>query len=275
MCGPPGCRCRQARVTGLSPVGPPWPDAEAAEPRGWCVAWCATTALAGAVPFSCVRGARRPSGVFRPVPGFVSSPFPPPCPVFPALCVAGRPVRVSLILARWYAIPCGLCVPRAWSGCPSGIPPVSLACACACALVATAPLPPPRVCVTRAPHAVPLVGPFHAVRAPPRVLPRSRALFGMLGRLGAARSRSPLAWLGVVCPPLGGPARPGGSGAGGAGGGGGGLCAVLPGGAAGGPRGAGGCPTWVLLSAFPGRATKRVSLTLLWSRRAWPPYCSG
>ena len=29
----------------------------------------------------------------------------------PALLVAGRPVLVSLTLARWYAIPRGLCVP--------------------------------------------------------------------------------------------------------------------------------------------------------------------
>ena len=59
------------------------------------------------------------------MPGFLSSLFPPSRPAFSALCVAGRPVRVSLILARWYAIPCGLCVPRARSGCPPGIPRVS------------------------------------------------------------------------------------------------------------------------------------------------------
>ena len=42
------------------------------------------------------------SGRLGPVPGVLSSPFPPSRPAFPALCVAGRPVRVSLILARWY-----------------------------------------------------------------------------------------------------------------------------------------------------------------------------
>ena len=121
------------------------------------------------------------SGGLGPVPGFVSSPFPPSRPAFPALCVAGRPVRVSLILARWYAIPCVLCVPRARYSCPSGIPRVSFACACACAPTASAPPPPLPGSVWRAHLArsrcwAP-VGPFHAVRAPSRVLPRSRALF--------------------------------------------------------------------------------------------------
>ena len=55
---------------------------------------------------------------------------------------------------------------------------------------------------------------------------------------------------------------------------GGGLCAVLPGGAARGPRGARSCPTSVRPSAFPGQATKRVSLASLWSWAVWPPYCS-
>ena len=42
-----------------------------------------------------------------------------------------------------------------------------------------------------------LVGPFHVVRAPPRVLPRSLAPSGVLGG-GAVRSRFPPTWLGVV-----------------------------------------------------------------------------
>ena len=119
MRGRPGRRRRRARATGLSPVGPPWAGAEAAWPRGWGVAQCATTALAGAVPCRCVRGARGRFGGLGPVPGVVSLPFPPSRPACPALRVAGRPVRVSLTLARWYAIPRGLCVPRNWSGCPS------------------------------------------------------------------------------------------------------------------------------------------------------------
>ena len=37
-----------------------------------------------------------------------------------AVRVAGCPVRVPLSLAGWYAVPRGLCVPRARSSCPSG-----------------------------------------------------------------------------------------------------------------------------------------------------------
>ena len=107
------------------------------------------------------------SGGLGPVPGFVSSPFPPSHLEVPALCVAGRPIQMSLILARWYAIPCGLCVPRAPSGCPSGLPRVSLACSCARALAAFAPQPPSWVDVARAPRAVPVLG---AGRAVPRGL---------------------------------------------------------------------------------------------------------
>ena len=42
------------------------------------------------------------SGGLGPVPGVVSLSFPPPRPACSALRVAGRPVRVSLTLARWY-----------------------------------------------------------------------------------------------------------------------------------------------------------------------------
>ena len=41
-----------------------------------------------------------------------------------------------------------------------------------------------------------LVGPFHVVRAPPRVLPRSLVPSGVLGG-GAVRSRFPPTWLGL------------------------------------------------------------------------------
>ena len=112
------------------------------------MAQCATTALASAVPRPCVRGA---PGRFRglgPVPGVVSLPFPPSRPACPALRVAGRPLRVSLTLARWYAIPRGLCVRRARSGCPSGSPREPFACVCARAPAASAP-PPSRWCGVR------------------------------------------------------------------------------------------------------------------------------
>ena len=116
----------------------------------------ATIALAGAVPRPCVRGAR---GRFRrlgPVPGVVSVTFPPSRPACPALRVAGRPLRVSLTLARWYAIPRGLCVPRARSDCPSGSPRVPFACVCARAPAASAP--PPLGGVACAPRVVPALG---------------------------------------------------------------------------------------------------------------------
>ena len=124
------------------------------------------------------------------MPGVVSSPFPPARPAFPALCVAGRPVWVSLIFACLYAIPCGLCVPRAPSGCPSGFPRVSFVCVCARALAASAPPPLPGLlwCAHLARFRCwALVGPFHSVRAPPRVLPRSGALFGLLWGGGGGR----------------------------------------------------------------------------------------
>ena len=167
------------------------------------MAQCATTALAGAVPRPCVRGARGRFGGLGPVPGVVSLPFPPFRPACPALRVAGRPVRVSLTLARWYAIPRGLCVPRARSGCPSGSPRVPFACVRARAPAASAP--PPFWVVWRTPHARSrhwvLVGPFHVVRAPPAVLPRSLApsVVPWGGRPGPGSSLP-----GLACTPCGG-----------------------------------------------------------------------
>ena len=127
------------------------------------MAQCATTALAGPVARPCVRGARGRFGGLGPVPGVVSLPFPPSHPACPALRVAGRAVRVSLTLARWYAIPRGLCVPRARSGCPSGSPRVPFACVCARA--PAAPALPLLGGVACAPRAVPALG---AGRAVPR-----------------------------------------------------------------------------------------------------------
>ena len=53
-----------------------------------------------------------------------------------------------------------------------------------------------------------LVGPVHAVRALPRVLPRSRAPFGLFWG-GAAQFCFPPTWLGAVCSCWGGSALPG------------------------------------------------------------------
>ena len=197
MRGRPGRRRRRARATGLSPVGPPWAGAEAALPRGWGVAQCATTALARAVPRPCVRGACGQFGGLGPVPGVVSLLFSPSRPACPALRVAGRPVRVSLTLARWYAIPRGLCVPRAWSGCPSGSPCVPFACVCARAPAASAP--PPLGGVARARRAVPAL---HAGRAVPRglcpsVCPAPVPCSVWRARGGAVRSQFLPTWLGL------------------------------------------------------------------------------
>ena len=202
--------------------------------------------------------------------------FPLPAPRFPRCvwrAVLSRCPLSSLAGTPFHVV----CAFRGLSPVPRfGVPRVSFARACARALAASAPSPLSGF-MWRAHSAQSWswapVGPFTAVPAPPRVLPRSCALFGLLGG-GAARSCSPLAWLRVVCPALDGPAHlsvpaPGGRGGGGS------LCAILVGGAAGGPQGAGGRPTSGRPSAFPGQATKRVSLTLLWSWRAWPPYCSG
>ena len=203
MRGRPGRRRRRAPATGLSPVGLPWAGAEAALPRGWGMAECATTALAGAVPRPYLRRAGGRSGGLGSVPGVVFLPFPPSRPACPTVRVAGRPIRVSLTLARWYAIPRGLCVRRARSGCPSGSPRVPFACVCARAPAASAP-PPPwvvwRAHLARSWHWA-LVGPFHVVRAPPHVLPRSLPPSGVLGG-GQSGPGSSLP--GLACTPCGG-----------------------------------------------------------------------
>ena len=137
------------------------------------------------------------SGGLGPMPGVMSSLFSTARPAFTALRVAGRPVWVSLILSRWYAIPCGLCISRARSGCPSGFPRVSFVCVCARALAASAPPPLPGL-VWRAHLARSwcwaLLGRFHSVRAPPRARPRSSALFGLLGGERAGPVSPCLAW---------------------------------------------------------------------------------
>ena len=93
--------------------------------------------------WSCVCGARGRSGGSGLVPVLAS-----PLGLLPLLAslavrVAGCPAPVSLPFNCRYAIPCGRCVPRARSGCPSGPRGVSLACVCAHPPAAFAP-PPPR-----------------------------------------------------------------------------------------------------------------------------------
>ena len=162
------------------------------------MAQCATTALAGAVPRPCPRGARGRFGGLGPVPGVVSLPFPPSRPTCPALRVAGRPVRVSLTFACWYAIPRGLCVPRAWSVCPSGSHRLPFACVCACAPAASAP-PPPLGGVACAPRAVPALGAGRAIpRGPcPSACPAPVPSSVWRAWGGAVWSRFPPTWLGL------------------------------------------------------------------------------
>ena len=161
------------------------------------MARCTTTALAGAVPSPCVRGARGRFGGRGPVPGVVSLPFPPLRPACPALRGGGRSVRVSLTLARWYAIPRGLCVPRARSGCPSGRSRVFFVCVCARAPAASAP--PPLGGVACAPRAVPALGANKAVpRGPcPSTCPAPVPCSVWRAWGGAVRSRFPPTWLGL------------------------------------------------------------------------------
>ena len=229
------------------------------------MAQCATTALAAAVPGPCVRGARGSVRGLGPVPGVVSFPFPPSRPACPALRVAGRPVQVSLTLPRWYAIPRGLCVPRARSGCPSGSPRVPFACVCARAPAASAP-PPPGWCGVRTSRG-PGTGRWWGRST--WSVPLRVSCPGPLLRLvclggGASGPGSPVPGLGLCAPRGAGP-----------GGGGGGPCAVPPVSAAGGASRAGGRSASFRPSAFPGQATKRVSLASFWSWGAWSPYHSG
>ena len=149
-------------------------------------------------------------------------------PAFPALRVAGRPVRVSLTIARRYGIPCGLSVQRARSGCPSGI----LACPLRVCALALPRRPRPSLLPgsvwrahlawfrCRAP-----VGPFNEVHSTPCFLPRSRALSGLLRGGGGGGGGGPAPFPPIpgsrLCAPLW-------AGLGGWGGGGGGLCAAPP-----------------------------------------------
>ena len=146
---------------------------------------CTTIALAGAVPCWCLCGAR---GTSR---GRSWCRFSSPPPLPPLLSLPRVPrgaCRVSLALTYWYAIPRGMCVPRARSGCLFGARRVSVAWLCVRAPAVFAPPPPPaaflRVYFARSPCRALVV----VVRAPPRFLLESLALLvvGWGGR--AARS---------------------------------------------------------------------------------------
>ena len=120
---------------------------------GWRRGFLAAGLVLNCVPDCCLGRcsalwvcARRSPQVARAglVPPLVP-PTRPRCPflAFLAVLVAACPVGVSLVLACWYAIPCGLCVLRARSGCPFGARRVFVMCLCApaSAVVAYPPLP--------------------------------------------------------------------------------------------------------------------------------------
>ena len=133
-----------------------------------------------------------------------------PLPALSSLTVrvVGCPSRVSLRFARRYAIPCGPCVSLARSSRRFGSAPrVCAVCVLSCSRGVHAP-PPPWVGVARALRAVPVQGAGRAVpggscpSAFPAPIPCSAYL--ALGRV--ARSRRPLALLGVAHRPAGRPA---------------------------------------------------------------------
>ena len=167
MRGRPGCgRCR-ARATGLSPVRAPWAGAEAAQPWGWCVALCATTALAGVVPLSCVCGARGRFGGVGAGAGccvFPVSPCPPPV----SCAVCGGPSHLGVPYPRSLVRHCMRSVRSAGSvRLPFWFSPrVLCVCVRSRSRGVRAP-PPPRVGVVRAPHTVPVLGAGRAVPLDP------------------------------------------------------------------------------------------------------------
>ena len=170
----------------LAPPGPCYWLVASGTPMGWrggclAVSWCVTlcvltTALADAVPWLCVGGARGWNGGSGQVP-------------VPASPLGLLPALASLPFACRYAIPRGLCVPRARSGCPSGARRVSVACVCALRVVL----------VQGAGRAVP------GGSCPLRVSCRGPVL-RLFHSWGVARPLRHLALLGVARPPAGRPA---------------------------------------------------------------------
>ena len=135
------------------------------------------------------------------------------------LCLSRFPLPAPHVpRCVWRAVPSGCPLPSL-AGTPfhavcvfRELGPVALLVVPACPLrmfaLALPRRPPPlswvrwRAHLARSRHWA-LIGPFHVVCAPPRVLPRSFAPSGVL-RGGAVRSRFPATWLGAVRPPWGG-----------------------------------------------------------------------
>ena len=158
--------------------------------RHYCLGGCSALSV-------CARRSRPVRGVRAGTWCCVSlvSPFPPR--VFRAAC--GGPSRPGVPYPRSLAaIPRGLCVPRARSGCPSGSPRVPFSCLCARAPAASAPTPLGGVAC--APRVVPALGAGRAVpRGPcPSACPAPVPCSVWRAWGAAVRSRFPPTWLGVV-----------------------------------------------------------------------------
>ena len=127
-------------------------------PTGWRGGYLAAGLVRSTVYHYCLGGcsalvvcARRLRHVRGDKAGAGSSVFTPPpsSPALLAMLVAGRPVRVSLLLACRYAIRCCLSPPQAGSGHPSGPRRMPVVRVCTCAPGAFAPPPPPGRCRMR------------------------------------------------------------------------------------------------------------------------------
>ena len=210
----PLCRPPDVWSPGLpAPPGPCYWLVTSGTPMGWRRG-CLTAelvrrtvcyyCLGGAVPWSCVRGARGRSAGSGLVPVLASALGLLPSLTSLVVRVAGCPVRGSLPFACQYAIPRGLCVPRAPSGSHSGPRRVSVACARARAPAAYAP---PQIGVARALRAVLVEGAGRALPGGscPSAFPAPVPCSAFFALPGVAYSVGLPAWLGVTRPPAGGP----------------------------------------------------------------------
>ena len=206
-----------------------------------------------------------------------------------ALCLSRFPLPAPRVpRCVWRAVPSGCPLPSL-AGTPfhtvcafRELGPVALPVVPACPLRPCAlalprrPLPPPLGCVACAPRAGRALGAGRALpRVPcPSACPAPVPCSIWLAWGGAFRSWFPPTWLGAVRPPRGGSVALVCRGASFYLGGGG-ACDVPAVCAAGGASRAGGRSASFRPSAFPGQATKRVSLASFWSWGAWSPYHSG
>ena len=162
------------------------------------MALCSTTALAGAVPRLCVRGARGGSGGSDRYLVLCSSRFPLPAPRFPR-CV-WRAVPSGCPLPPLAGTPFhGVCAFRALGLVAPLVVPACPLRVCALALP-RGPLPPLLGGVACAPRAVRALGAGRAVsRGPcPSACPAPVPCSVRRPSGGAVRSRFPPTWLGVV-----------------------------------------------------------------------------